>query len=192
MVDQDVPPTPGRFDGARIARKVAIVVVLVLVGYLVYKISAAYFPRKWAQYVGGLSNGELLRGSMWGVFFGFVFSFFPVLLLLQVRRGFLNWPWRIAVALAAIALAVPNWLTLSVVAGASSAAHAGERIMDVEAPGFRGGTLAGVITGVTLALILAAITWNLGRRRRQVKELKSELKDREQAAVNPVTEDDQV
>ena len=36
-------------------------------------------------------------------------------------------------------------MTLSVVFGGNSAAHAGERIMDVEAPGFRGASLVGAI-----------------------------------------------
>ena len=49
-----------------------------------------------------------------------------------------------AVALAVI-LALPNLMTLGIVLGRGNAAHAGDRILDVEAPAFRGGTLAGAL-----------------------------------------------
>ena len=62
-----------------------------------------------------------------------------------MRRRFLSWTWRIIILAVAVLLAVPNWLTLSVVAGNSKAAHAGERIFDVDAPGFRAATAIGAI-----------------------------------------------
>ena len=36
-------------------------------------------------------------------------------------------------------------MTLGIVLGTGNAAHAGERILDVEAPAFRGATLAGAL-----------------------------------------------
>ena len=45
-------------------------------------------------------------------------------------------------------------MTLSIVIGRGNAAHAGDRILDVEAPAFRGGTLAGaVVAGLLIVFI---------------------------------------
>jgi hypothetical protein len=62
----------------------------------------------------------------------------------------------------AIVLAGPNLLTLGIVIGSGHAAHAGERTLDVDAPGFRGASLAGAIVG---ALALAALEYLLVTRR---------------------------
>ena len=74
-----------------------------------------------------------------------------IVLILRWRRT-----WKtIAAALAiGIVLALPNLMTLSIVIGRGNAAHAGDRILDVEAPAFRGGTLAGaVVAGLLVAFI---------------------------------------
>ena len=158
-----------------------LLLVLVALAYVAYAVSAAFFPRWWAQQVGDQVGGQLSAGTLWGLFYGFVFTFVPLLVIAQMRRGFLNWTWRIIILAVAVLLAVPNWLTLSVVAGNSSAAHAGERIFDVEAPGFRAATAIGAIAGGLVALILVGASIRLSRRRRQVKELKGQLSEREQA-----------
>ncbi|HEY5854830.1 MAG TPA: hypothetical protein VIW24_12455, partial [Aldersonia sp.] len=68
----------------------------------------------------------------------------------------------------ALLVALPNLMTLSVVLGTNSAAHAGERVMDVEAPGFRAGSLWGAIIGV---LVFALICYWVFRYRRRGKQL---------------------
>ena len=52
----------------------------------------------------------------------------------------------------------PNLLTLGIAIGSGHAAHAGERTLDVDAPGFRGASLAGVIGG---AFAVAAVKYLL-------------------------------
>lgn len=175
------PKTSSGFDPGSWITRLIMLVVLVVVGYIAYQISASFFPRWWAQRIGNQVNGSFASGTMWGLLYGFTFSFFPVLVFAEVRRSYFNWPGRILVTLVAVALATPNWLTLSVVAGTNNAAHAGERIMDVEAPGFRSATLIGVIVGVVLALVLVAVLINLKHRRHQVRTLKAEIKAREAA-----------
>jgi uncharacterized membrane protein (DUF485 family) len=161
--------TPNRW-----VRRIVLVIVLIGVAYLVYLMSAAFFPRWWAQRVADQVDGSVTRGTTWGLFYGVVFTAVPLLLLAQVRRGFFSWAWRGIVALVAIALAAPNWLTLSVVVGNSNAAHAGERIMDVDAPGFRAATLIGAIIGAVLVIAFTAATMRLKSRRNEVKRLKEE------------------
>lgn len=155
-------------------KRAVIVIVLIAVGYIAYRMSAAFFPRWWAQRVADQVQGRMTAGVLWGLFYGFVFSFIPLLLLFQIRRRFFNWVWRGITALIAIALAAPNWLTLSVVVLNSKAAHAGERILDVDGPGFRWASLAGVIVGSLLAIVVTGTNIRLASRKKQVKELKGE------------------
>jgi uncharacterized membrane protein (DUF485 family) len=160
---------PGRW-----VKRIVLAIVLLAVAYVGFRISAAFFPRWWAHRVGDQVNDSVTKGTLWGLFYGFVFTFIPVLLLFQVRRRFFNWTWRIVVAIIALLLAAPNWLTLSVVAGNSKAAHAGERIFDVEAPGFRAGTLIGVIMGAVLVLVITAMSMRMKHRANEVKRLRDE------------------
>jgi hypothetical protein len=62
-----------------------------------------------------------------------------------------------------VLLAAPNLLTLGIVLGNGNGAHAGDRILDVEAPAFRGATLAGALIA---AGCLAAAWYLLFSRRR--------------------------
>lgn len=155
-------------------KRIVLVLVIVALAFVAYLVSAAYFPRWWAHRVGDQVDGGVARGTLWGLFYGFLFTLVPLLLLFQIRRRFFSWTWRGIVAVIAIALAAPNWLTLSVVAGNSKAAHAGERIFDVEAPGFRAATLIGVIVGAVLAVVITGASMRLKARRNEVKRLRNE------------------
>lgn len=166
----DVTPHPW-------VRRIVLAIVVVAVVYVVYLMSAAFFPRWWAQRIAEQVDGSVTRGTTWGLFYGVVFTAVPLFVLVQVRRGFFSWMWRGIVALVAIALAAPNWLTLSVVIGNSNAAHAGERIMDVDAPGFRAATLIGAIIGALLVVGFTVVTMRLKSRRNEVKRLKGERDD---------------
>ena len=66
-------------------------------------------------------------------------------------------------------LASPNLLTLGIVIGSGKAAHAGERTLDVDAPGFRGARLAGAIVAV---LTLVAVEYLLVSRRWSRRKLR--------------------
>ena len=161
--------------------RAVLALVLIALAYVAYALSAAFFPRWWAQQVGDQAGGQLSAGTLWGLFYGFVFTLVPLLVLAQMRRRFFSWTWRFIVLALAVVLAIPNWLTLAVVLGNSNAAHAGERIFDVEAPGFRAATAIGAAAGVLVALALVGASMRLSRRRREVKELKGQLSEREQA-----------
>lgn len=172
-LDRKIRDQPDIAPGAWVKR-IVLAIVLLAAAYIGFRVSAAFFPRWWAHRVGDQVDDTLVRGTLWGLFYGFVFTFVPVLLLFQIRKRFFNWTWRIVVAVIALLLAAPNWLTLSVVAGDSKASHAGERIFDVEAPGFRAGTLGGVIGGAVLALIITGTGMQMKHRKSQVKRLRGE------------------
>ena len=105
--------------------------------------ASATVPRWWAHRVGDQVDGSITQGTLLGLFYGFVFTLVPILVLVLILR-WRRTPRAIAVALVvAILLALPNLMTLGIVLGRGNAAHAGDRVLDVEAPAFRGGSLAG-------------------------------------------------
>ena len=164
-------------DGtARWVRRGVMILVAIVAVFVLYKVAASFLPRWWAQRMADQADGGMTKGTLWGLFYGFVFTFVPLVLLFQVRRRFLNWKAKVAVVVVALVLAAPNWLTLSVVAGNSNAAHAGERIMDVDVPGFRWATLIGVVVGGVIGIGLSSSSILLSRRRKQVKDLQEQVK----------------
>ena len=156
----------------------------VLAGIVVlYFIGGATIPRWWSHRIGDQVDGSGTSGVALGLFYGFVFTFLPILVLtfaLARRRAWRTRAWLIALA---IVLALPNIFTLGIVLGNGSAAHAGERTLDVEAPYFRGATLVGAIVGALAALGLRYLL--LSRRRAKDREarLRGELRTRDEAAT---------
>jgi hypothetical protein len=165
-------------------RRITIAVVAVVAAVLVYFVGAAIIPRWWAQRVGNVVDGSLTVGALYGLFIGFVFTVAPLLLVLAVyhwrttRRTWLGWLGWLALVLV---LAAPNLMTLGIVLGISDAAHAGDRILDVEGPGFRLWTLIGAIAGA--AAVLGSIYLVRSRRasRRHADDLRDELRSRDQS-----------
>ena len=121
------------------------ITVAILLGLL---IGAAFIPRWWAQRVGDQANESFTGGIMLGLFYGFVFTVLPLLLIIwgiRRRRSGRMWLW---ILVGAMLLALPNLFTLGITLGPGSGAHAGDRTLDVEAPGFRGATLGGALLAV--------------------------------------------
>ena len=124
--------------------------------------ASATIPRWWAQRIGEQVDGSIVTGTYLGLFYGFVFTLLPLLVLAAALRW--RRTWRVlAIALGlAVLLALPNLLTLGIVVGTGNAAHAGDRILDVEAPAFRGGSLVGAL----VAAALVGLVFMLVSRRR--------------------------
>ena len=161
-----VPPRPARGSSwKRWATWTAIVVAVVLVGGW---IGAAFIPRWWSQRIADQVNGSIWSGSTLGLFYGFVFTLLPLLVLLWAVRRRRSWKAWLVFGTAAIVLALPNLFTLGIVVGRGNAAHAGERTLDVEAPGFRAGTGVGAVLA---ALFLLGAWWLFSSRRRARDEL---------------------
>ncbi len=73
----------------------------------------------------------------------------------------------------ALLLAAPNVLTASIVVGWGNAAHAGERTLDVEAPGFRWSTLLGALAAATLALFVGYLVQSRSEARGRAATLEA-------------------
>ena len=154
-------------------RRLVLAAVVVVGGLLLGLVASATIPRWWAQRVGDQVDGSIVAGTLLGLFYGFLFTLLPLLVLgaaIRFRRT-----WRAVVMGAAFAtlLAIPNLLTLGIVLGTGNAAHAGDRILDVEAPAFRGASLAGALA----AAGLAGFVWYLIRSRRDAREAAQRRRD---------------
>jgi hypothetical protein len=155
--------------GKRLAGVVAVIVVV----WLLYLFLSAFLPRWWAQVIGNAVDGSFSAGAWWGLMVGAVFTAVPVLFLAQAVLPRRSWPLRGAFVVLAALFAVPNLLTLGIVLGTSAASHAGERILDVDGPAFRGGSAWGAVLGGVVALTLVAMGVLYRRRGARLKELRS-------------------
>jgi gas vesicle protein len=169
----------GGVSAGSVVNWLVLVLVLVAVGYLAYGTARDFFPRWWAEQVGMEVAADSTRGMIFGLGVGAVFSFVPLLLLAQARRRVFSWAWRLIVALLAIALAAPNWLTVAVAIGTTRAAQDGRIIMTAEAPGFRNGSAIGAIVGGVLGLIVVGTSMRLSQQRKRVRELKNKVSELE-------------
>lgn len=145
---------------------IAVVVVLAVIAYFIL---AAFLPRWWSQKIGSAVDQSITTGSFYGIAFGVACTLVSLLLLAlawRARRWGQTRYWALAFVVLAVVASIPNLLTLTVVAGGGSGAHAGERILDVEAPGFRGGTLVGVIIAAVIFAVGLFLWIRLRRRRR--------------------------
>lgn len=170
---------PGRATqptvGARVnsfARTVVISLIVLALLVIAYFILAAFLPRWWADQIGQRVDRSFSRGVGTGLVIGFVCTFAPLLLLVfaAVGRGRLRNVPTIFCVIAAVVIAIPNLLTLSVVLGTNNSAHAGERIFDVQGPAFRASSLWGAIIGALLAIAVSYFIWGYRRRGRKLHE----------------------
>lgn len=176
MSEQTTDRGPGH--GNPLARR-ALLLVGILAGIVVaYFIAAATVPRWWAQRIADQVDGSIAAGTGIGLFYGFVFTFVPLLVLsFALHRG-RSWRLRGWLAGAAILLALPNLMTLGIVLGTGSASHAGERILDVEGPNFRAFTLVGAIAGAAAVIGVRYLMTSRRRAKGRASELGDELRRR--------------
>jgi hypothetical protein len=153
---------PPRGDWKRKAIVTAVVVVAVLVGVL---IASATIPRWWAHQIGDQVDESIVRGTLVGLFYGFLFTILPLLVLGAILRWRRSLRALVVAGAFALLLAIPNLLTLGIVLGTGNAAHAGERTLDVRAPAFRGASLAGALLAIGLLALIAYLTYSRDRAR---------------------------
>ena len=126
-------------------------------------------------------DGSITAGIALGLFYGFVFTFLPLFVLTFAVRRRRSWRARAWLIGLAVLLALPNLFTLGIVIGNSSAAHAGERTLDVRAPDFRGATLVGAIFAVAAVVGLRYLLMSRRRAKEREASLRGELRSRDDA-----------
>ncbi len=164
-----VPPeeTRRRLTLNRVVLIVAGIVLLVLLALL----AAAVVPRWWAQRIGAMADGRMLVGTGLGLGIGMLFTAAPLVFLGVAARHLRSIGKALSALVVGLLLALPNLITLAIVMGTGNAAHAGQRILDVEGPGFRGASLIGAIVGAILAVWIIYLMWSRRRRGRELDRL---------------------
>ncbi|GAB0103538.1 hypothetical protein JMUB6875_25110 [Nocardia sp. JMUB6875] len=167
--------------------RIIAAVIAVAVLWVTYLILASFLPRWWAQRIGEMVSGSFAKGIWYGLIMGAVCTAVPLFLLLLAGLRWRKRGGRFiggAAAVLALVTAIPNLLTLTIVWGNSNAAHAGERVLDVDAPGFRGAALAGAIVAAVLFLGVAFL---LVRRRFRRHRAEKQRAEQEKPRVSPET-----
>jgi MFS family permease len=159
--------------------KIILVLVTAALLALAGLLAVVWLPRWWAQRVGDVVDGRMSTGIVAGILCGLVFTLIPLLLLRRVftRRGSLGS--RVAWLVSATVLAAPNLTTLGIVLGDGDAAHAGQRILDVEAPAFRTASAIGAVVAAVLAVMWWALMASRRRHKRQIAQLQAGTHDRD-------------
>jgi hypothetical protein len=125
----------------------------------------------WANVIRGQVQGNLGAGILVGMFYGFVFTFVPLLVAWQATRKRVGWPWKVVILVVAVAIAAPNLLTAGIMFGNSEAAHNGQRILGTEANWFPLWTQIAAIAAVVI-FVVGLILWKVWRQRgKKVKAL---------------------
>ena len=133
---------------------------------------ATVLPRWWSHRMGDVINGSLWSGWMVGLAVGALFTALPLIVMLNIHRsdGLKKGGLKL---LGALLLAFPNLLTLGIVVGNGSAAHAGQRTLDVEAPGFRVASLIGAITGAALVAFFKYLMYSRRKLKTEANKRKA-------------------
>jgi hypothetical protein len=147
----------------RAARIILVVVALVVLA-IAYFALAAILPVWWANVIRNQVQGNLGAGILVGMFYGFFFTFVPLLVAWQATRKSVSWPWKLAFLVAAVALASPNLLTASIMFGSSQAAHNGQRILGTEATWFPMWTQISAMAAAAI-FVVGLILWRVWRQR---------------------------
>lgn len=168
-------------DGQRRGLRPLTVIVLLAVGIVALFAGGAFLPRWWSHRIADQAGGSFSSGIGLGLFYGFTFTLLALGLLWFGLHRVSSWKGRLLVVAAALLVASPNLLTLGIVLGSGGAAHAAERTLDVDAPGFRASSLAGALAGAT-ALLAAGM---LLRSRRRAKDEARALRAERDAAGAP-------
>lgn len=180
MADDDAaehtrPDSGDGDDGTNLKRRLILGAVALGSSLIAWFVGAAVLPRWWAQRIGDVIDGRLTLGSLLGIVFGVVFTVLALGVLALGVRFRNGWRRALLTVIGAAVVAAPNLMTLGIVLGDGNAAHAGERILDVDGPGFRGGSLVGAVLGALGMAAIAFLSSSRRRNKRKAKELKAEL-----------------
>jgi len=168
--------------------KIILILVAVLVAVAAYFILGAVLPRWWSDVIAGQIRRDLGASVLVGMFYGFVFTFVPLLVAWQATRRAVSWPWKIAIVLVAVAIATPNLLTAGIAFGSTESAHAGQRTLSVDAGFFTTWTAISAVAAVVVFIAVTILRALWRRRGKQMKELRQAENQRVKAANNGETQ----
>ncbi|MCY7301789.1 MAG: permease [Thermoleophilia bacterium] len=147
----------------------------IVLALIVLLAGSAFLPRWWSHRVADQANGSFTSGIGLGLFYGFAFTLVALIVLWVGLRRIRSWKGRLLLLGVALLISSPNLLTLGIVLGPGRAAHAGERTLDVDAPGFRASSLIGFLIAVLVVLVIGMMLRSRRRSRNDADALRREL-----------------
>lgn len=159
----------------------AAVVILVIL----YVIASLTVPLTWANSIKSQVGTNMGNAIPLGMFYGFVFSFVPVIVAWQAHYKKLNKWVRVGIVVLAVILTTPNLLTLSVLYGTTSTAKNALSIWNTGGANWFGTwsqifMVAGVICAIAV-IILTNVWRKRGKKIREVRAAEKVVADNEAA-----------
>lgn len=169
---------------------VGVVAAVVLV--IAYLIGSVTVPLMWATSIRDQIGGQLGNSIPLGMFYGFVFTFVPVLIIWQAFRKKMNKWVRVTLLVIGFLLLMPNLLTLGVVYGGTKSAADARNIWANSANWFDTWSQVFMVAGVVCAVALMVLSRMWLRRSRKLRELKAaeKLVKKDQQARERVARED--
>ena len=161
----------------------AIVAVVLVVGYLLASVTV---PLMWSNNIKDQVGGQLGNSIPLGMFYGFTFTFAPILIAWQAHHKKLNKWFRISLVVLGLLLTIPNLLTLGVLYGNTKTAADARSIWANSANWFGTWSQVFMVVGVVCAVALIVLGRMWLRRSKKLRELKTAQKlvrDNEAAKV---------
>ena len=189
MTDSVAAPNPTRESKGKLPvwlwRTIlgAIGAVVLVVGYLIASVTV---PLMWSNSIRDQIGGQLGNSIPLGMFYGFTFSFVPILIAWQAHHKKLNTWVRISLVVLGALLTIPNLLTLGVLYGNTQTAADARSIWANSANWFGTWSQIFMVVGVVCAVALIVLGRMWMRRSKKLRELKTAeklVRDSEAAKV---------
>lgn len=143
---------------------------------IIYLIASVTVPLMWANSIRDQVGGQLGNSIPIGMFYGFVFTFVPILVAWQAHRGNFNKWVRVSLVVLGVLLLIPNLLTLSVIYGSSQTAADARSIWANSANWFGTWCQIFMVVGVVAAIAVIVLGRMWMRRGKKIREIKAAQK----------------
>ncbi|ALE05447.1 hypothetical protein AL755_08100 [Arthrobacter sp. ERGS1:01] len=183
LAETEGAPKPRRKMPAWLLRTIVVIAALVIL-VIAYLIASVTVPLTWAHAIRNQVGGQLGNSIPLGMFYGFVFSFVPVVVGWQAHYKKMHKWVRVGILVVALLLTIPNLLTLAVLHGNSKTAADARAIWATSANWFGTWSQIFMVVGVACAVALIVLTriWlRRGKRVRQVKAAEKLVRDNDAA-----------
>jgi hypothetical protein len=181
---------PGPAEGRAGRRRMPVWLLRTILGvvaaavlFIAYLIASATVPLTWANAIKNQVGPQLGNSIPLGMFYGFTFSFVPVLVAWQAHRRKLNKWVRVGILVLAVLLAIPNLLTLGVLHGTTGSARNALSIWNTGGANWFGAwSESFMVVGVVCAvadIVLGRLWLRRGRKIRQVKAAEKLVRENE-------------
>jgi len=185
-------PTHGRTRTPVWLRRTIVGVAIAVALVAAFFIVSATVPLTWANAIKSQVGPQLGNSIPLGMFYGFTFSFIPVLLAWQAHHKNLHTWLRISILAVAALLTLPNLLTLSVLHGTTTSARNALAIWNTGGANWfgawsQGFMVAGIVCAITV-IILSRIWLHRGKKIRQIKAAEKLVRDNDTAKARAAKE----